>query len=360
MTSAPVTRNRRRRFAFALLATAAAFLAVVVALGRPVPGWVDRAALSVAVRRIPVVDVDGRLLAAPSGAVIRILVVGDDHRVKQRLWRPMTGSRADSVSIWSVSSRATTVLTLSRDLRVHVPGLGDQKLSGVLDYGATALVRAVHDLTGLSVSHYVDVRFDAFTQVIDGLGGIRLVLRHAVRDATIGLYLPAGREHLDGATALRYVRSRHPVQRVGGTWVAEAPGDAGRIVRQHRVLAAVLSAMRAHSLTWLAGHASMLLDGGGLVVDRQFDADALIALLHSRDVARGRLAQVCTLPTAWQVPDAVAVSPFGPAHNGSENFRIPVKGSAAMLRWINADGAGGPAPRGCGPMSANAGAGASP
>jgi LCP family protein required for cell wall assembly len=87
-------------------------------------------------------------------------------------------------------------------------------------------------LYGLDIKYYVEVNFDGFRQVVDTLGGVTINVQLPVVDdnypASGGtrqrLYIPAGMQHMDGAAALRYSRSRH------------TSSDFDRGARQQRVL----------------------------------------------------------------------------------------------------------------------------
>jgi LCP family protein required for cell wall assembly len=350
-------RGGRRGARAAIATLGVAVLAVGIDAHGVVSRWLETRALTAAIDRLPVAYVEPDLLARTDRRVTRILVVGDDRRAGPRPRRRMTGSRADSVSVWSVSARGVTILSLPRDLRVHVHDYGDGKLDGVLEYGPSAMVRAVQTITGLPVDHYVDLRFAAFRRVIHVLDGVDLVLRNAVWDDTVGLNLPAGHVHLDAATALRYVRSRHIFERIDGKWVAD-PGDLGRIVRQQRLLGAVVAAVRSRPVRWVAAHASALLDGGGITSDQRFDAAVLRDLLRILETRTDDVT-ACTLPTRLQVPAAYAMSPFAPPHDGSTILRVPALGSTGMLAWISAAKLRSPAPAGCRPIDAQVPGGAS-
>jgi LCP family protein required for cell wall assembly len=87
-------------------------------------------------------------------------------------------------------------------------------------------------LFGLDINYFVEVNFGGFTRIVDVLGGVTVNVQIPVVDdrypAPAGdlrrLYIPAGLQHMDGAAALRYSRSRHQ------------SSDFDRGARQQRVL----------------------------------------------------------------------------------------------------------------------------
>lgn len=138
--------------------------------------------------------------------------------------------------------------------------------------GARMAEYAVSQVTGFPVSYFVGVDFSGFTRTIDTLGGVDIVVEKTFDDyqypiegketescglaetdiatfsaqlaspsATITeldafpcrfehLHFDNGQQHMDGTTALKYVRSRHSLQ--DGT-------DFGRAQRQRNLLVAV-------------------------------------------------------------------------------------------------------------------------
>lgn len=111
---------------------------------------------------------------------------------------------------------------------------------------------AVWEISGLPIHYAVKVDFSAFEKVTDILGGINLTIERVLDDPQYPLpgketdlcagdpeflcryehlYFPQGRTHLDGQTALKFVRSRHAL--------GEEGTDFARIRRQQLVLAAL-------------------------------------------------------------------------------------------------------------------------
>jgi anionic cell wall polymer biosynthesis LytR-Cps2A-Psr (LCP) family protein len=95
----------------------------------------------------------------------------------------------------------------------------------------------MEDLTGISVDRHAIVDFGGFEDAIDALGGVTLRVGQPIRLGIEGrrVYIPAGRQELDGLEALAYARYR-------GT----ACGDLDRIRRQQRLVVA----LREQALGW--------------------------------------------------------------------------------------------------------------
>ena len=106
------------------------------------------------------------------------------------------------------------------------PGRGRDRSNTAFVYGSTGnnpaggaqlAMQTVQYNLGVPVDHYVLVDFGAVTRGIDAIGGIDVIVPYDIYDPTFPdmdygfdpLYLPAGLQHLDGVTALKYARTRH-------------------------------------------------------------------------------------------------------------------------------------------------------
>jgi polyisoprenyl-teichoic acid--peptidoglycan teichoic acid transferase len=91
------------------------------------------------------------------------------------------------------------------------------------------LTREVGFLLGVDVHYYAVVNMDGFRQLIDAVGGVDVEVTKAIADPLHELYLEPGPAHLDGKTALEFVRSRF------------GPGnsDYERAARQQQVIRAL-------------------------------------------------------------------------------------------------------------------------
>jgi len=97
--------------------------------------------------------------------------------------------------------------------------------------GLNGLKAILGNLYGLDIKYFVQVNFDGFRDVVDALGGVTINVQVPVLDDNfpdhgrrLRLYIPAGIQHMDGAEALRYARSR------------KSTSDFERAARQQRVI----------------------------------------------------------------------------------------------------------------------------
>ena len=171
---------------------------------------------------------------------VNLLLMGIDRRPGEAFI-----SRTDSMMIVSVDPETKTISILSvpRDLYVSIPGRGRDRINTAFVYGssgnnpeggASLAMQTVAYNLGVPIDHYLMVDFSAVTKGIDILGGIDVYVPQALNDPTYPdmnygydpLYIPAGTQHLDGETALKYARTRH------------VDNDFGRASRQQQVILA--------------------------------------------------------------------------------------------------------------------------
>ena len=173
----------------------------------------------------------------PSPSAMNLLVIGSDRRADQ----PSAGGRSDTLMLVHVDhdQNYLSVLSLPRDLRVEIPGHGKGKLNSAFAYGGAALtIRTVEQTTGVDINHYLEVGFDAFSSMVDSLGGVYVDVdkRYYNPDYNYELInLYPGYQLLKGSDALDYVRFRHDTNL-----------DFGRMERQQRFL----TALREQAMGW--------------------------------------------------------------------------------------------------------------
>ena len=98
--------------------------------------------------------------------------------------------------------------------------------------GYNALKAILGELYGVEIKYYVEVNFDGFQQIVDALGGVTINVQVPVVDdrfpagggALQRVYIASGMQHMTGAEALVYARSRN------------GSDDFDRGARQQRVL----------------------------------------------------------------------------------------------------------------------------
>ena len=213
-----------------------AYLGVV----QPVTAVVEESTGQV-VPRLPTPPQATPVPTAPAGSgQSNILLLGSDTD-------PKFGSVFDTQIMIVVridqQRKQVSMLSIPRDLWVNIPGWGMGKIGTAYHDGGLALARqTVEDSLGIPIDYYAWVGLAGFVKVVDTFGGVDLDVAHPIVDdrypddlngtdpyAYRRLYIPAGPQHLDGARALEYVRSRH----------GDLTGDFGRSERQQQLLQAL-------------------------------------------------------------------------------------------------------------------------
>lgn len=168
-----------------------------------------------------------------------ILVLGVDRRSGD------TG-RSDTlfVTMLDTSRNQAALLSIPRDTLVSIPGYGWDKVNHAYAYGGHELSRkTVENFLGIPISNYVLVDFQGFIKLVDAIGGVDIDVEKSMQytdpyDGENGLVinLQPGKQHMDGTTAIQYVRYR------------DEEGDIGRVARQQKFMKAVFAKLRSASL----------------------------------------------------------------------------------------------------------------
>jgi LCP family protein required for cell wall assembly len=177
-------------------------------------------------------------------APFTLLVIGSDTRALGAGSRAQFGSagdvggqRSDSIILVRVvpKTRSLALLSIPRDTRVPVPGLGTTRINSAFDSGTPSLLVSVlaQDF-GIQVNHVVEFNFDTFQQVADAVGGVEQWFPAPAKDNFSLLRVPAGCVNLTGAQALGFVRSREYQYYLHGQWSYQLfpESDLARIQRQ--------------------------------------------------------------------------------------------------------------------------------
>jgi len=154
--------------------------------------------------------------------------------------------RSDTLMIATLDPKKgkAAILSIPRDTRVKIKGHGFDKINAAYAYGGHKLTQnTVEDLLGVDMEHYVLINVNAFTKIIDAIGGVDINVEKRMYyedpwDDNGGLVinLYPGQQHMDGKTAITYVRYR------------DEEGDIGRITRQQKFMQAVMDKLTSPAI----------------------------------------------------------------------------------------------------------------
>ncbi|CAA9514763.1 MAG: hypothetical protein AVDCRST_MAG45-2137, partial [uncultured Solirubrobacterales bacterium] len=118
-----------------------------------------------------VLDLGESLAEAESGEPQTVMLIGSDERPRNDV-NYESKSRSDTIILIRLDPArgATSILSLPRDLKVTVPGIGTRKLNAAYEQGGPKLaLETVKRLTGLRINHVVNVDFRGFKRGLNAI-----------------------------------------------------------------------------------------------------------------------------------------------------------------------------------------------
>lgn len=149
-------------------------------------------------------ELDAPVVESPKEEPSYMLFLGNDRRPGQG-W-----ARSDTIMLARLDPNdgSVSMISIPRDTRVAIPGHGTQRIAHATALGGPALaIKTVKQLTGLPVNHYAQVDFRGFASIVDAVGGVKMTVDKATTSPE-GVYVPAGKQVLNGSRALAFVRNR--------------------------------------------------------------------------------------------------------------------------------------------------------
>lgn len=148
-----------------------------------------------------------------------ILILGSDKRAGAEFEEDP--GRSDTTILLRIDpeQERIAVMSIPRDLKVEIPGFGTEKFNAAYSYGGPKLtLQVVKELTGLRISHVVNVDFLGFVRAVDAIGCVYTDVDRRYYHSNVGLPpseqyseidIQPGYQLLCGKKALEYVRYRH-------------------------------------------------------------------------------------------------------------------------------------------------------
>ncbi|TFJ90257.1 LCP family protein [Lentibacillus salicampi] len=142
------------------------------------------------------------------------------------------------VATFNPGDEKLKLLSLPRDTLVEIAGRGTQeKIAHAHAYGGKEMaIKTVEQFLDIPIDYYAAVNFDAFTNIVDILGGVEVDVPFDFEQRTIresgneNLQFTEGPMELNGEEALAFARMRKKDPR----------GDIGRNERQQQVIKAII------------------------------------------------------------------------------------------------------------------------
>ncbi|GGC73380.1 LCP family protein [Hoyosella rhizosphaerae] len=246
------------------------------------------------------------------------LVVGVDNRAGINAeiggtgWQH-EGARSDTIMLVNLPADRHRVVVVSfpRDLNItrpacdrwdndtatytneRVPSEPNRKLNDAYYTGGPkCLIRAVQRISGLNINRFVGIDFNGFQHMVDTLGGVEVCVTQPMFDDELGLIIPeAGRQTINGATALDYVRARRVP--------AEGTNDYGRINRQQVLLSSLLREALSNKTLFDPNRLNRFIDAFTThTFVENVDTQSLLMLARSMQGVDAGQVTFLTIPTA--------------------------------------------------------------
>jgi len=164
---------------------------------------------------VPIPGIKGVLDDVPAGKPQTILLLGSDRRFGDGKDNP---PRSDTIIVVRLDpeKKATAIMSIPRDLKVEIPGVGTTRINEAYHVGGPKLaVRTVRHLLGIDINHVVNINFGGFARAVNRLGCVyadvdrRYFNDHGGPGGYATINLKPGYQKLCGQDALDYVRYRH-------------------------------------------------------------------------------------------------------------------------------------------------------
>ena len=153
-------------------------------------------------------------------------------------------SRTDAIAlaIFDAENKGLRIASIPRDSRVYIPGRGWDKINHAYVFGGINLLReTLVNLTGIPIDYFVKVNYKSFPRIIDAIGGVDIYVEKKLQyndySGKLFINIAKGQQHMDGKTALGYVRFRH-----------DPLGDIGRVKRQQKFIDIVMQKLKSPSI----------------------------------------------------------------------------------------------------------------
>ena len=146
-----------------------------------------------------------------------ILIIGSDKRASE----PEDPGRSDTTILLRLDPDQNTIslMSIPRDLKVEIPGVGTDKFNAAFAYGGPKLtLQVVKEMTGLPINHVVNVDYLGFVRAVDAIECVYVDVDRRYYHSNVGvsaseeyaeINIQPGYQLLCGKKALQYVRYRH-------------------------------------------------------------------------------------------------------------------------------------------------------
>jgi polyisoprenyl-teichoic acid--peptidoglycan teichoic acid transferase len=202
-------------------------------------------------------------------------------------------------------TKKLNVLSIPRDTRTDIPGVGIRKINEANAEGGPALAaKATSELLGgVGIDRYVTLNVQGVEALVNALGGVTVHIPKDMKyqDDSQHLYinLKAGRQRLNGSQALQILRFRN-----------DEYGDIGRIQRQQMVMRALMEqSLNPATITRLPQILSVVQSH----LDTNLTVEELVALVGYGSKVNRSSTQMLMVPGEFSDPKKFEASYWLPS-----------------------------------------------
>ncbi|AIY06117.1 hypothetical protein Plano_2152 [Planococcus sp. PAMC 21323] len=206
------TKNDKKRTILIIIATLAASLLICVsAYGIYL---IKKAETAVDTAFEPVGNLNEDI--EPLTDNVSILFIGVDDSEERN--QSNNNIRSDALVLATLNNedKSIKLVSIPRDTYTFIPDSGkEDKITHAYAYnGPSSTIESVENLLEVPVDYYLRMNFDAFIEVVDALGGIKVEVPYDIteqdeNDSQDAIELKEGIQFLNGSEALALARTRH-------------------------------------------------------------------------------------------------------------------------------------------------------
>lgn len=211
------------------------------------------------------------------GGPLNFLLLGSDSRAGETDKGVVAGERSDTIMLLHISAKrdSAVIISIPRDSYVMIPEskghkAGMNKLNAAFAFGGAPLaVKAVSQLTGITLDGAMIASFAGIRTMVDAVGGVQVCLDYDVRSTFSITVWKKGCQQMDGKTAEEFMRNRKSVP----------GGDFGRMHDQQLVVRGIINKVSQGGLldNPLAFDRLLLTAAQSLTIDKSIDLNTLAA-----------------------------------------------------------------------------------
>ena len=165
----------------------------------------------------------------------------------------LEGTRSDTIMLASFDrkSKEANIISIPRDTYYQREGYSKyadtQKINaiyGMENDGIKALVKAVENLTGLTINNYATIDYDGVRAAVDAIGGVEVDVPFHMRytdpydDPPLDINIPAGKQIIYGDKAMEFLRFRKTNYEGFSGYIN---GDLGRVEVQQKFIKSAIN-----------------------------------------------------------------------------------------------------------------------